>query len=1084
MAEKIKISDLFDFSDVQDLQELYRRLEQINQIYKELAKNINQESQTINKGIEANVKEVKNLSDALRVAGDTADIKKLSDAIEKQAEVNKKLTAQNEKLVEQNTKLKVSQKEVNEEGKEAERLLKEQSKLKAKISAATGEEAKQNAILKLELQRVNKETKEQVKQAAGLENAYEKLVRQTREAKNEAKKLGAELGTTSAKFLTAQKNAEKLDKELKDLDASVGDFQRNVGNYESALDGIGKGFSSVLEFATPAGLALAGVSLVIEGIGSLAEIIQETNVQLKETAQLTGLSGQALDDYTSKIRATSNVFDKEYKEVLQAANAVSKEFGISGAEAIELINQGFVQGADINGDYLDQLREYSTQFKAAGLSAQDFNNVVALGAKEGIFNDKAADTVKEGGLRLREFTKATKDALIPLGQLRNEQIAAAVASGNSFKAIQLVSKGLKEVELTAGQTQGIITNVFGGPGEDAGLRFIELLGDIDTNQKNVLDNLTEQQKRQLKVLEVEEQLATAQVKLGEAFKGVGNDFTILGKQLQALGIEGIVAIIDELKIAFNELSEPFNEVVAEVEELKEEFGGAGSGILDFIKKFNPLTFALKQIGSAIKGGLLLLKLFIEFINDSIDTVKFLSNAFVDFATSFDFVNVAIEKTKSIYTSFLSVIADTPKFFNGLKEAGKQSFTELAKITKQTLGGTKDLILALFSFDAATIKTAFNKSIPKFQESGKEVAEAFQRGFNSVDPVKVDEKKVEEQTKEVEKKVEKKVEKTAAGKDTKKVKEEIQKQQDERLKQINDAAKKEQLQAIQNRNNNLISEQEYQDELLLIEVGRIESEIELRKAAGLETIDQEKALQQILLDEKKKGEDQGLKDQEIANKNSLEADKKALAAKKKLKDAEDKAEADRKKKQQEQLSDPIVQAGLDGLETQIENQLLLAAVQAFRSSIEQGKTVEEATLDGAKAAAAKQVFKSLSKGFHDGGYTGDGGEHDVAGVVHKGEHVITKAQTNKYGLKGLTANDLDKAIETGYFNKFADVNNTTADNLNINKNIIVNNNNNNDKIVEAIKNIPSIDMSFVGKDLQQRVKEGNLIKTTKYRGSVR
>ncbi len=94
MAEKIKISDLFDFSDVQDLQELYRRLEQINQIYKELAKNINQESQTINKGIEANVKEVKNLSDALRVAGDTADIKKLSDAIEKQAEVNKKLTAQ------------------------------------------------------------------------------------------------------------------------------------------------------------------------------------------------------------------------------------------------------------------------------------------------------------------------------------------------------------------------------------------------------------------------------------------------------------------------------------------------------------------------------------------------------------------------------------------------------------------------------------------------------------------------------------------------------------------------------------------------------------------------------------------------------------------------------------------------------------------------------------------------------------------------------------------------------------------------------------------------------------------------------
>ena len=53
-----------------------------------------------------NVKEVKKLSDALRVAGDTAEIKKLSDQIEKQAEVSKKLTAQNDKLVEDNKKLK------------------------------------------------------------------------------------------------------------------------------------------------------------------------------------------------------------------------------------------------------------------------------------------------------------------------------------------------------------------------------------------------------------------------------------------------------------------------------------------------------------------------------------------------------------------------------------------------------------------------------------------------------------------------------------------------------------------------------------------------------------------------------------------------------------------------------------------------------------------------------------------------------------------------------------------------------------------------------------------------------------------
>lgn len=35
------------------------------------------------------------------------------------------------------------------------------------------------------------------------------------------------------------------------------------------------------------------------------------------------------------------------------------------------------------------------------------------------------------------------------------------------------------------------------------------------------------------------------------------------------------------------------------------------------------------------------------------------------------------------------------------------------------------------------------------------------------------------------------------------------------------------------------------------------------------------------------------------------------------------------------------------------------------------------------------------GFHDGGYTGDGGKYDLAGVVHKGEYVMDKETTKKH-----------------------------------------------------------------------------------------
>jgi lambda family phage tail tape measure protein len=49
-----------------------------------------------------------------------------------------------------------------------------------------------------------------------------------------------------------------------------------------------------------------------------------------------------------------------------------------------------------------------------------------------------------------------------------------------------------------------------------------------------------------------------------------------------------------------------------------------------------------------------------------------------------------------------------------------------------------------------------------------------------------------------------------------------------------------------------------------------------------------------------------------------------------------------------------------------------------------------------------VGKALSGGFADGGYTGDGGKHQPAGVVHKGEFVLSKAATSAIGVGNLNA----------------------------------------------------------------------------------
>lgn len=100
---------------------------------------------------------------------------------------------------------------------------------------------------------------------------------------------------------------------------------------------------------------------------------------------------------------------------------------------------------------------------------------------------------------------------------------------------------------------------------------------------------------------------------------------------------------------------------------------------------------------------------------------------------------------------------------------------------------------------------------------------------------------------------------------------------------------------------------------------------------------------------------------------------------------------------------------------------LAKVQAFFDLVAAFASDGDGQGAVGKAATTIAAGEVIAEGFHDGGYTGDGNEYDVAGVTHKGEFVNTKAQTTEYGMKGWTAKDFDNAISDGYFNQFADSN---------------------------------------------------------------
>lgn len=56
-----------------------------------------------------------------------------------------------------------------------------------------------------------------------------------------------------------------------------------------------------------------------------------------------------------------------------------------------------------------------------------------------------------------------------------------------------------------------------------------------------------------------------------------------------------------------------------------------------------------------------------------------------------------------------------------------------------------------------------------------------------------------------------------------------------------------------------------------------------------------------------------------------------------------------------------------------------------------KGINESTAEPASTTSIRPEYQAGGRGYSDGGYTGDGGVHEPAGIVHKGEYVVSQAE---------------------------------------------------------------------------------------------
>ena len=307
---------------------------------------------------------------------------------------------------------------------------------------------------------------------------------------------------------------------MKTLQAETGKMQLNVGNYQAAITqaitGNSRFASSLMNLTGGATSASGALGIVnqnamalgqtlttllsnpvfvaiagIAGAGMAFKFWRDYNEGIAEanrlTKQFTGESGAALNDIRSSIQAIADTFGKDFKETLQGVDTLVAQFGIDWQEAADIVAKGFAAGADINGDFLANLKQYGPVLRDAGLSAQELVAVLQQ-TRSGVFSKDGLDMISKASKALRDMSNSTAESLRGIG-INADELKRKLTDGSigMMGAIQQVSSHLKDVSENSQEAGAVINDVFGKKGVAAGQAQIKALADLNME----LDELTE-----------------------------------------------------------------------------------------------------------------------------------------------------------------------------------------------------------------------------------------------------------------------------------------------------------------------------------------------------------------------------------------------------------------------------------------------------------------------------------------------------------------------------------------------------------------------------------------------------------------
>lgn len=303
-------------------------------------------------------------------------------------------------------------------------------KIEAALASELANVTRRQSELKQEKSKTTQAIKLQNAATNKLNNTYGALVAETRQAKNEAKELGARYGVTSKQFKQAAARAGKLDNQLKKIDKSVGDNFRNVGNYNQGLKKTVKAFSAV---AIGVGLAVAAFRRIGSAVGASIEAFGEQERTEKALEVALGGTSQALLDQATAFQANTKFGD----ESIVQAQALLAQLGLQEDQILSLtpaiLDFAEAQGIKLEdaaklvaksvGSSTNALSRYGISIEGAVGSSERAES--ALNSLTEAFGGQAEAAAKVGTGPLTQFKNI-------IGDLQEEVGALIVGAINPF----------------------------------------------------------------------------------------------------------------------------------------------------------------------------------------------------------------------------------------------------------------------------------------------------------------------------------------------------------------------------------------------------------------------------------------------------------------------------------------------------------------------------------------------------------------------------------------------------------------------------------------------------------------------------